>query len=94
MKKHKYDKKDIIRVIALFVVVLMLAVIPLMFVGCAEADPSDGKSTTYAILVLPDGEKIEGEVERAYYYTSGMVDVTIEGVKYKVHGNNIAIITE
>lgn len=93
------NKKDIIRVIALVAVIFMLAVIPLMLTGCAPADTDAPEASTvretkseYAILRLPDGTIVRGDVDYKYTYQSGCVVINIDGVEYYTHFANVAII--
>lgn len=90
------NKKDIIRVIALFIVVLMLAVIPLMFVGCGNQTVFDTAWTfEKAVIFLPDGDKIEGAVTSwTDYADSDMIQVTIDGKTYLTHSSNVILISE
>lgn len=93
------NKKDVIRVVALLTVLLMLMAIPLMMVGCATADTDTPEASTvretkseYAILHLPDGTIVRGDVDYKYTYQSGCVRITIDGVEYYTHFANVAII--
>lgn len=90
------NKKDIIRVVTLVVVVLMLAVIPLMFVGCGNQTVFDTTWTfERAVIFLPDGDKIEGSVTSwTDYDGSDMIQVTIDGKTYLTHSSNVILISE
>lgn len=86
------------RATALIIVLALFAFIALMFFGCAEttdvrASSADSSETagTYAIIKLPNGEIVEGEVTR---YTTGYasVQIVIDGVKYITQQSNVVII--
>ena len=90
------NKKDIIRVVALIVVLLMLLVIPLMMVGCGNRTMFDTTWTfERAVIFLPDGEKIEGDITSwTDYDGSDMIQVTIDGKTYLTHSSNVILISE
>ena len=55
--------------------------------------------TTYsferAILTLPDGELVEGEVESYWKdYEGDQIQVVIDGTTYLVHSSDIVLISE
>lgn len=80
-------KKIIALVLLVFIVITM--------VSC-NAQIID---TTYhfdrAIIFLPNGEKIEGKVEKWNNYdNSDMAQVTINGKTYLTHSSNIILIAE
>lgn len=54
--------------------------------------------TTYsferAILTLPDGELIEGEVESWKDYEGDQIQVVIDGKTYLVHSSDVVLISE
>ena len=86
--------KTAIRAIAMTAAALILVCILLMFAGCATAENASESSTKaeYAIVRLPDGTLIEGNVDRKYSYSNGCIDITIDGVAYKTHWANVATI--
>ena len=46
----------------------------------------------YAIIQLPNGEIIEGKVEKWTDYEDGdQLQITIDGVIYLVHSNNVSL---
>lgn len=48
-----------------------------------------------AIISLPDGSVVEGEVEKWKDYEDGdQIQVKIDGVTYLVHSSNICLISE
>lgn len=86
-------KKRIIAVVMIAVWVLMAS---LTFTGCGNQALFD---TTYsferAIIFLPDGTSIEGEVELwTDYEGSDMIQVTIDGKTYLTHSSNVIMISE
>lgn len=54
--------------------------------------------TTYhfnrAIINLPDGSVIKGDVDSWNDYDSDQIQVKIDGVMYLVHSNNVVLISE
>ena len=49
----------------------------------------------YAIISLPNGEVVEGEIERWWDYAEGdMIQVKMDGKFYLVHSNDIVLIKE
>ena len=92
MKINKYT----IRIIALVAVLLMLFVICVTTVGCGNQAIFD---TTWrferAVIFLPDGEKIEGDVTNWQDFEgSDMIQVTIDGKVYMTHSSNVILISE
>ena len=70
----------------LLVIVLTLALVLLS--GCAK-DIDAGK---YAIISLPNGDFIEGEIECITIWTASMCEVKIDGVTYFAHPSCVALI--
>jgi hypothetical protein len=48
----------------------------------------------HAIVSLPNGEVIEGEIESLTRWTSSMNEITIDGITYCVHPLCIAVVGE
>lgn len=90
------NKKDIIRVIALVVVVLMLMVIPLMMVGCGNRSVFDTTWTfEKATIFMPNGEQVQGDIQSwTDFDGSDMIQVTIDGITYLTHSSNVILISE
>ena len=69
----------------------------LMLAGCGytsggqmmSVDPSDMN----AIISLPNGEIIEGDVDGFYRYSEVYIEVMIDGTVYGVHPHNVAFIS-
>lgn len=61
--------------------------------GCGNKDLFDTVyNYDYAIIQLPNGEIIEGKVEKWTDYEDGdQLQITIDGVIYLVHSNNISL---
>jgi hypothetical protein len=97
--KHKKNKKDVIRGIAFTLAMLLIAAMCVLLGGCAPAE-TDGVETVtvceekseFAIVRLPDGTIIQGNVEYHCTYSSGCIKITIDGVEYYTHLANVAII--
>ena len=62
--------------------------------GCGNKDLFDTVyNYDYAIIQLPNGEIIEGKVEKWTDYEDGdQLQITIDGVIYLVHSNNVSLI--
>ena len=77
-------------------VLFMAGVLVCCMTGCGNRTLFD---TTYsferAIVCLPNGELIEGEVTNWRDYSDGdQIQVTINGETYLVHSSNIVLISE
>lgn len=61
--------------------------------GCGNKDLFDTTyNYDYAIIQLPNGEIIEGKVEKWTDYEDGdQLQITIDGVIYLVHSNNVSL---
>lgn len=96
MKKKKCNIKDISRVIALISVLVMLAGILVMFVGCTNVQLLDTTwSFEQAIIFMPDGKKLEGKVTSWLDFDgSDMIQVTIDSKTYLTHSANVVLISE
>ena len=92
----KERTKAIIRISALITILLILFGICVMFAGCGNMSMLDTTWTfERAIIFLPDGEKIEGEVTRWVDFDgSDMIQVTIDGKTYLTHSANVILISE
>lgn len=75
------------------ILMVMLAMIAALS-GCGNKQVFD---TTYnfnrAILSLPDGEIVSGEVQSWNDYEGDQIQVKIDGITYLVHSSNIALIS-
>ena len=62
--------------------------------GCGNKDLFDTVyNYDYAIIQLPNGEIIEGKVEKWADYEDGdQLQIKIDGVIYLVHSNNVSLI--
>lgn len=90
--KKKTNKKDIMRTIALVLVILLLAGMCALLGGCAPAESSStSEKSKYAILRLPDDTIIQGNVDSTYTSSVGTIEIKINGVEYKTHWANVAI---
>ena len=67
-----------------------------VLVGCGNKDFLDTVYTfNKAIISLPDGEIVEGEVQNWTDYADGdQIQVTIDGIVYLVHSSNITLIND
>lgn len=79
--------------------ILIYAFVLVLFVtlltSCNRSIFDTTYSFDYAIISLPNGEVVEGEVTSWLDYEDGdQIQVKIEGKTYLVHSSNIALITE
>lgn len=80
----------------IFALILVITIIVSLLVGCGNKTLVD---TTYsferAILILPNGEVIEGKVQTwTDYEDCDQIQVKIDGETYLVHSSNIVLISE
>lgn len=75
-----------------FIIAILVASC-LTFGGCGNKDLFDTVyNYDYAIIQLPNGEIIEGKVEKWTDYEDGdQLQITIDGVIYLVHSNNVSL---
>lgn len=94
--KKKTNKKDIMRTIALVLVILLLAGMCALLGGCGNKRVFDTTWTfERGIIFLPDGEKVEGKITTWDDFDgSDMIQVTIEGKTYLTHSSNVVMISE
>lgn len=79
------------RLIAIVLLILMIFTI----VSCNMQVVDTTYSFERAIIFLPNGEKIEGRVERwGDYENSDMIQVKINGKTYLTHSSNVILISE
>lgn len=76
--------------------ILVFAMITTLFVGCGNMTIIDTTwSFDHAIIFLPNGEKIEGQVSSWMdYEASDMIQVSIDGNTYLTHSSNVVLISE
>lgn len=80
----------------IFALIFVITIIVSLLVGCGNKTLID---TTYsferAILILPNGEVIEGKIQTwTDYANSDQIQVKIDGETYLVHSSNIVLISE
>lgn len=76
---------------------IMLAMIIMMIglVGCGNQQLFDATYTfDYAIIELPNGEIIEGEVNSWNDYDGEQLQIVIDGVTYLTHSENVVMIAK
>ncbi len=91
------NKKDFVRAIALATVMLILFTILVMFVGCASETPETQKPDVrepiaWGIIIMPEGEKIEGNVTRYILRSADMIELTLEDTVYIAHSSRVVLI--
>ena len=75
-------------------IIAVLVASCLILGGCGNKDLFDTVyNYDYAIIQLPNGEIIEGKVEKWADYEDGdQLQIKIDGVIYLVHSNNVSLI--
>ena len=67
----------------------------ILFSGCNKQIIDDTYSFNKAIIQLPDGSVVSGEVDSWKDYEDGdQIQVKIDGITYLVHSSNIVLINE
>lgn len=75
-----------------FIAILMAAVV-LIMTGCNKNLIDTVYQYDKAIIMIPDGEIVEGHIESWTDYEDGdQIQVTIDGKTYLVHAENICLI--
>ena len=83
------------RIIAVLLAVIAVLSICLVCVGCNKQLVDLTYSYERAIILLPNGEVVEGRVSSWTDFEDGdQIQVRIEGKTYLVHSTNIALISE
>lgn len=79
------------KIIAIFLVLLVI----IFTTGCNRQMVDLTYKYDRAIIELPNGEIIEGDVESWRDYEDGdQIQVKIDGVQYLVHSSDVVLITE
>ena len=79
------------KVICLMLVVIMMAV---MFCGCNYQVVDLTYHYNHAIMSLPNGEVIEGDIQSWCDYEGDQLQVKIDGKTYLVHSSDIVMISD
>lgn len=78
-----------------FFAIILASVICLSMVGCNKQLLDTTYSFDKAVLVLPNGEIVEGKVQSWADFEDGdQIQVKIDGKSYLVHSSNIVLISE
>ena len=79
-----------------FLPALMAVVMVVSLVGCMEGGPQVIDTTLFfdkAIISLPNGQIIEGEVESWLdFENSDQLQVTVDGVTYLTHASKVVLV--
>lgn len=78
------------------IICILLAVIMIVaMTGCNRQLIDTTWSFERAVIFLPDGEKIEGEISSwRDYDSSDMIQVAIDGKQYLTHSSNVILISD
>lgn len=88
-------RKDMLVYITLTIFIVISLVLAMMFAGCNYAFVDTTYHFHRAIVQLPDGTVIDGEVEKWTDYEDGdQLQVKIGGVEYLVHSSDVVLISE
>lgn len=75
--------------------ILLVIIMVLIMAGCGNQQLFDTTYTfSYAIIELPNGEIVEGEVESWNDYDGEQLQVIIDDVTYLTHSENVVMIAE
>lgn len=78
-----------------YISVLLMIMMLFALVGCGNQQLFDTTYTfDYAIIGLPNGEVVEGEVESWNDYDGEQLQIVIDGATYLTHSENIVLIEE
>ena len=79
------------KILSIFLVVAMM----FCLVGCGNQQLFDATYTfDYAIIELPNGEIVEGEVDTWNDYEGEQLQIKIDGVTYLTHSENVVMIAK
>ena len=78
-----------------FIVIFMIVAIIFVMAGCNKQLIDTTYKFDRAILSLPNGEFIEGEIQSWKDYDDGdQIQVKIDGKTYLIHSSNVVLISE
>ena len=78
-----------------FIAILIVIIIVLTMTACNRQIFDTTWSFEKAIIFLPDGSSIEGDIESwTDFDGSDMVQVKIDGKQYLTHSSNVILISE
>ena len=78
-----------------FFAIILAIVICFSMVGCNKQLLDTTYSFDKAVLVLPNGEVVEGKVQSWADFEDGdQIQVKIDGKSYLIHSSNIVLISE
>ena len=76
-----------------FVICIMIIVLACLLLGCNKQIIDLNYSFNYAIIELPNGDIVEGEVQSWTDYEDGdQIQLKIDDVVYLVHSADVALI--
>lgn len=77
------------------IILTLLVIIVGLMSGCGNQQLFDSTYTfDYAIIALPNGEIVEGDVQSWNDYDGEQLQVVINGVTYLTHSENVVMIAE
>lgn len=78
-----------------FFVIILAIVICFSIVGCNKQLLDTTYSFDKAVLILPNGEVVEGKVQSWADFEDGdQIQIKIDGKSYLIHSSNIVLISE
>lgn len=91
----KNREKTIKRIICIGLLLILLLFLAITFCGCNKQLIDTTYSFDKAIISLPNGDVVEGEVQSWTDYEDGdQIQVVIDGKTYLVHSSQIVMINE
>lgn len=80
----------VVKAVALISALAILLTLASVLSGCAR--PEDLPQSTRAMIQLPNGEVVEGEMSSYSRWSEGWMKIVIDGVTYTVNEINVVII--
>lgn len=77
-----------------FCFMLVLILIAAIFCGCNKQVLDFQYRFDHAILTLPNGEVVEGDIQSWNDYEGDQLQIKIDGVTYLVHSSDVVMIAE
>lgn len=95
-RQNEKERDPMKKIIAVIFGLTLMGVMAITLTGCGNKDMFDTVYTyDRAIIALPDGEVVDGEVQNWKDYADGdQIQVKINDVVYLVHAENVVLMNE